>query len=206
MYDLFVSWYDKRPEYVLYPSLSWIWNMSGSSKEAAFWWKNSHVTITWHAVVPCEHLYRRQVHAHHFSNRVWGALVGEDEIWDQFLFEPRLHVECRVIVSYLKEQVLVYHNQLSNLFCRMGWTNSLNKAFSENSSLTNDIDSIILSDFLSHGNYIWSYFKKKKWNHKMNVKPEIDDLDKFFKHSINCVITSSGYRDQTVNEGICLNF
>ena len=40
----------------------------------------------------------------------------------------------------------------------------------------------------------------------MNVKPEIDDLDKFFKHSINCVITFSGYRDQTVNEGICLNF
>ena len=35
------------------------------------------------------------------------------------------------IVSYLKEQVLVYQNQLSD-----GWTNSLNKAFSENSSLT----------------------------------------------------------------------
>ena len=119
--------------------------------------KNSHVTITWHAVVPCEHLYCRQVHAHHFSSRVWGTLVEEDEIWGQFLFEPRLHVECRVIVSYLKEQVLVYQNQLSNLFCRMGWTNSLNKAFSENSSLTNDIGSIILSDFLSHGNYIWSY-------------------------------------------------
>ena len=96
--DLFVSWYDKRPEYVLYPSLSWIWNMSGSSKEAAFWWKNSHVTITWHAVVPCEHLYCRQVHAHHFSSRVWGTLVEEDEIWGQFLFEPRLHVVCRVIV------------------------------------------------------------------------------------------------------------
>lgn len=48
--------------------------------------------------------------------------------------------------------------------------------------------------------------KEKKWNHKVNVKPEIDDLDKFFKHSINCAITSSGYRDQTVNEEICLNF
>ena len=35
-----------------------------------------------------------------------------------------------------KEQVLVYQNQLSNLFCRVGWSNSLNKAFSENSSLT----------------------------------------------------------------------
>ena len=35
------------------------------------------------------------------------------------------------IVSYLKEQVLVYQNQLSD-----GWTNSLNRAFSENSSLT----------------------------------------------------------------------
>ena len=98
VYDLFVSWYDKRPEYVLYPSLSRIWNVSGSTKEAAFGRKNSHVTITWHAVVPCEHLYCRQVHAHHFSSRVWGTLVEEDEIWGQFLFEPRLHVECRVIV------------------------------------------------------------------------------------------------------------
>ena len=26
------------------------------------------------------------------------------------------------IVSYLKEQVLVYQNQLSNLFCQVGWT------------------------------------------------------------------------------------
>lgn len=53
---------------------------------------------------------------------------------------------------------------------------------------------------------IYGVIKKKKWNHKMNVKPDIDDLDKFFKQSKNCVITSSGYRDQTVNEGICLNF
>ena len=26
------------------------------------------------------------------------------------------------MVFYIKEQVLVYQNQLSNLFCRVGWT------------------------------------------------------------------------------------
>ena len=95
--------------------------------------------LMWHAVVPCEHLNCRQVHDNHFFRRVWGTSVEEDEIWGQFLFKPRFHAECHImvwspiylvsgttirdyIVSYLKEQVLVYQNQLSNLFCQVGWT------------------------------------------------------------------------------------
>ena len=56
--------------------------------------KNGHVTITW----PREHSNCRQVHDHHFSRRVWGTSVKEDEIWDQFSFEPRFHAECHIMV------------------------------------------------------------------------------------------------------------
>ena len=60
--------------------------------------KNGHVTITWHAVVPCEHSNCRQVHDHHFFRWVWGTSVKEDEIWGQFLFEPRFHAEYHIMV------------------------------------------------------------------------------------------------------------
>ena len=60
--------------------------------------KNGHVTITWHAVVPCEHSNCRQVHDHHFFRWVWGTSVKEDEIWGQFPFEPRFHTECHIMV------------------------------------------------------------------------------------------------------------
>ena len=76
----------------LYPSLSRIWNMSGSTKETAFWWKNGHVAITWHAVVPCEHSNFRQVHDHHFSRR-FGALQ-----WKKMKFEVNF---CLSLVSML---------------------------------------------------------------------------------------------------------
>mgnify|MGYP001800505681 CR=1 FL=1 len=56
-------------------------------------------------------------------------LINGTTIWDY-------------IVPIPKDQLFFYRNQVSNLFCRVGWTNSLNIAFSKNSSLT--IRSVIL--------------------------------------------------------------
>ena len=41
------------------------------------------------------------------------------------------------IVPDIKEEILFYYNPLWNLFCTVGCANSLTKAFSGNSSLTN---------------------------------------------------------------------
>jgi len=40
------------------------------------------------------------------------------------------------IVASLKEHLFFYKNPVLDLFCRVGWTNSLNKAFSRVSSST----------------------------------------------------------------------
>ena len=79
------------------------------------------------------------------------------KVLKQILTEPRFHTERHIweklpllwpsylvsgttfqnyIVPNLKEQFLFYINLVLDLFCQAGRANSLNKAFSENSSLT----------------------------------------------------------------------
>ena len=69
------------------------------------------------------------------------------------MVKPRFYVESQIwkktpiylvsgttiqhfIVPSFKEQLFFYKNPVLDLFCRVGWTNSLNKAFSRVSSST----------------------------------------------------------------------
>ena len=72
------------------------------------------------------------------------------------------------IVPDIKEEILIYNNPLSNLFCLVGCANSLTNAFSGNSSFT-----------------ITHYLKKRRiWHTPCTY--DIMSFRSFFVHPFNC--------------------
>ena len=88
------------------------------------------------------------------------------------MVKPRFYVESQIwkktpiylvsgttiqhyIVPSFKEQLLCYKNPVLDLFCQVGWTNSLNNAFSRVSSSTT------LFIFIPR-NFPWSFFLPSK--------------------------------------------